>query len=381
MINNGFPSSAEQLTSEWLTEVLRKRGPLGSSGSVAGFEVTPLDEPGQLAEVRRISLSYAGEAPGAPQTLVAKFPAVFEQARHLARQYGSYLKETRFYQQLAERTGGIVPVCYAAEIDAETHDFVLLLEDLGASRGGDFLFSHPGDVAVALENLATLHARWWDHPALDALDWPFRPDDAPLSQLLKATLSGMLPVIRTMFGTYVSDNTFIALEKAVELWDQIAAYQPGPHTICHGDCHLKQMMFPSDSAGRFVLLDWQTTSINWGAIDVGRTLMTSLSPGDRRAHERSLVQGYHRSLRARGIIDMDIDRLWFLIRISPINSFIINALACLQTDAEILHAIAQERGIDCYDVLLGRVSAAIDDWDLSATLDRYLAEARIAQAA
>jgi hypothetical protein len=191
----------------------------------------------------------------------------------------------------------------------------------------------------------------------------------------------MLPVIRTMFGNYVSDGTFAALEKAVALWDQVAAYQPGPHTLCHGDCHLKQMMFPAESAGRFVLLDWQTTSVNWGAVDVGRTLMTSLSPRDRRAHERSLVQRYFRALRGLGIADMDIDRLWFLVRISPINSFIINALACLQTDAEILHAICQERGIDCYDVLLGRVSAAIDDWDLSATLDKYLAEALLARAA
>jgi hypothetical protein len=381
MTGKGFPSSAEQLTTRWLTRVMRERGALGSNGSVAGFEVTPLDEPGQLAEVRRISLSYTGEASRAPRTLVAKFPAVFEQARHLARQYGSYLKETRFYQQLGEWTGGIVPVCYAAEFDPETHDFVLLLEDLGGSRGGDFLLSEPDDVAVALEHLATLHARWWEHPALGALTWPFRPDDAELSRLLKATLAGMLPVIQTMFGRYVSRSAFAALQKTIKLWDDIEKYQKGPYTICHGDCHLKQMMFPAEKGGRFVLLDWQTTSVNWGAVDVGRTLMTSLSPEDRRAHERSLVEGYHRALQAQGIADMDIDRLWLLIRLSAVNSFLINALACLQTDAEILHAIAQERGIDCYDVLLGRVSAAIDDWDLSATLDEYLADARLAQAA
>ncbi len=48
----------------------------------------------------------------------------------------AYVREVRFYQQVAGRTSLPVPACYFAGIDAETGLHLLLLEDMAPARSG-----------------------------------------------------------------------------------------------------------------------------------------------------------------------------------------------------------------------------------------------------
>ncbi|MEL0211024.1 MAG: hypothetical protein VW891_10660, partial [Novosphingobium sp.] len=112
-----------------------------------------------------------------PATLAAKFAASDPTSRQTAASFSLYRKEVMFYRQVAERTGVRVPRVYAAEVDGDGCEFVLLFEDLGPCRAGNQLVGCSLDQAYqAVLQAAALHAPTMDHAILDA-DW-LQPDVA-----------------------------------------------------------------------------------------------------------------------------------------------------------------------------------------------------------
>ena len=56
----------------------------------------------------------------------------------------------------------VITQCFYAEIDKESGDYLLLMEDMSKCRVGD-LSGKLEDVEVAIENLASFHAGWWSY--------------------------------------------------------------------------------------------------------------------------------------------------------------------------------------------------------------------------
>src|SRR5690606_779391 len=90
--------TADQLTPEWLTAALRSSGVL-ASGEVTAVDAKPLGT-GQMCDSARLTLTYSGGE--GPETMVAKLPASDETSRTTAINLGSYVKEVRFYTDLAD---------------------------------------------------------------------------------------------------------------------------------------------------------------------------------------------------------------------------------------------------------------------------------------
>src|SRR4051812_42557704 len=135
-----IPGTTRAITAEWLTDALHAGGCLEPAAWVA----TVVHEPmagvvGLLSEVARLRLTFAGASPGAPTTLIAKCAAEAPENRQMAMAVGCYEREVRFYQQIAPRLGVRVPGCFAADLDEDTGEFVLLLEDLTDISVGDQL--------------------------------------------------------------------------------------------------------------------------------------------------------------------------------------------------------------------------------------------------
>jgi len=379
MQTTAFPTRADQIDREWLTQVLRKHGAL-TAGKVSSFSIETLAEPGQTADLCRIQLTYDGEAKTAPKSLVAKFPATFGPAREVARQYESYLNEVRFYQVLARARDLPVPIAYAAEIDPSTHDFVLLLEDLSAARGGSLFRSAPDDVKTGLVQLAKIHAAFWNDPTLEQHAFVRKATEPTWNAMLKGVSTQLIAAARAQFSADFSADAFAALETWLDVWDELTKYNPDPCTLVHVDAHPKQMFFPTEQCPRFALFDWQQSNMNWGAWDVARLIVTGLSVEDRRAHEHALVDLYHDALTKNGVTGLSKDRLWLQIRLAHVWNFYINMIAVLQTDIAILAAAAAAEGADWRACLVGRVATAIDDWKLAEALQTYATEARKALA-
>jgi thiamine kinase-like enzyme len=376
MAESSFPISVEDLSCEWLIEILQKSGNYGDV-TVKAFSTEPVGEPGQSSEVVRILLDYGRETANVPGSLIGKFPAKFDESRQLAVAMNTYLREVNFFKYVADSAKGLVPRCYAAEINLETHDFVLILEDVAHLRMGEWYVSRPEDSRLMLNKLAPFHARWWNSPDLAAINWiaqPGKPDfDAWINQL-KQLFAGVLPLVKEQYETYMSANAWETLEKWLDNWDELFSFTPGPYTICHGDYHYLQCFYPNPPEDRFCIIDWQLVCINSAAMDVARPLL--IDQESRRTHEKDIVKDYYEILVDNGVKEYSLDELWEDIRLNALWTSFVYILTVFQTDNEIFKAYAEERGRDPYEALLSWPGSGLDDWDVSKAIDRYLERVR-----
>jgi len=255
-----------------------------------------------------------------------------------------------------------------------------VLEDLGGGRRGSLYRSSVADAKLALGQLARIHAEFWNDDTLEQLDFVRKSDEPVWNAKIKGIATQLVAAAHAHFTDQLSPSALAATETWLRLWDDTVDYKPDPLTLAHTDAHPQQMFFPAEQSPRFALFDWQCANYNWGAWDVARVRVASLSVEDRRAHEHALVDHYHAELCRHGVTGFDKQRLWLQIALSHVWNFYINAVAVLQTDTDILAAVAEADGGDWRACLLGRVGAAMDDWNVEAALESFAAEARAARA-
>ncbi|MGH8997382.1 MAG: hypothetical protein ACRDYB_15355, partial [Acidimicrobiales bacterium] len=108
-----IPSRTEDTTVEFLTEALRSGGVIGGDTSVAEIEHEQIGVGvGIVGQLARLSLRYAGEAPGAPGNVVLKIPSEFPENRAIGNYFHFYEREGRFYREIGEKLTMRTPRCY-----------------------------------------------------------------------------------------------------------------------------------------------------------------------------------------------------------------------------------------------------------------------------
>jgi hypothetical protein len=297
----------DELTAEWLTDVLRAAGVLDGA-AVATVETEPLGT-GQMCDSVRVRLTY--DAPtGAPAVLVAKLPAADETSRATAVAMRSYEKEVRFYEQLA--SGLLVPTPRVFHVALDADDlsrFVLLLEDLAPAAQGDQLVGCTPEVAAsAVRELVGLHAPRWGDPTLAELEWLTGDREMGI-----AMLTMLLPTLWEGFtDRYAADLGADVHTAGAALFAHLPSYlRPtgGPETVVHGDYRLDNLLLHADGTVAGVV-DWQTCTVGPALHDVAYFIGAGLTAPDRRAHEDALVRAYHDSLEAAGIADYPWQQCW-----------------------------------------------------------------------
>jgi hypothetical protein len=353
-----FPTTIDALTPSWLTTALREQAGLGDA-SITAVRAEPIGQGvGILCQLARLHLTYDGVPANAPATLVAKIPTLEQQTRGLVAIFQFYGREVRFYQDLASRVSLAGPRCYYAAHDPTSNDFVLLLEDLGAARLGDQLASCTiADAELAIDELARLHARWWNAPELDALEWvPAADSEVNRAGLMLYPMAW--PVWQQRFGGSVSERVVRAGEAlGARCGEILARFVDGPRTLCHGDFRLDNLFFatqPGDPALR--VIDWQIAIRGVGTYDVGYFITQSLTVEDRRAHEMELLRRYHAALVAGGVGDYSFDDLLEHYRWTALFCFAYPVMGGGLGD------LSNERGAALATAMTERSAAAIEDW-------------------
>ena len=87
----------------------------------------------------------------------------------------------------------------------------------------------------------------------------------------------------------------------------------------HGDAHRGNMYFSGGKAG---LLDWQAVRRGHPARELAYTLITSLTPEDRRATQRDLLNDYRRALAAAGGPLLDGNDMWLRYRQAALYAYV-----------------------------------------------------------
>jgi len=273
--------------------------------------------------------------------------------------------EVRFYTQLAPQVTG-VPHAYGAAFDRWTGRYLLVLEDLPVEscEFPDTLHPlSPDQASLVVELLAALHATFWGRlprHGRGPLGWLYTPSGDVTSLLTgslmhasikrlaeRTTIPVDIPIDR---GSFIADNY-----RAVA-----ALIDTPPHTVMHGDAHPGNMYFYGGKAG---LLDWQAVRRGHPSRELAYTLITSLTPEDRRATQRDLLDDYRRALAAAGGPELDRDDLWLRFRQGALYGYVAPLITAGMGGMQV-EDIAMEG--------LRRGVAALDDLETIAALKSSL---------
>jgi hypothetical protein len=295
---------------EWLTDVLRASGTI-TDASVGSFVTTPVGT-GQMADSVRFTLAYDRQALGAPASVVVKLAAADDTSRATGVALGSYETEVRFYQQVAPTPDISAPRCYFADVDGESGWFTLVLEDLAPAVQGDQLAGCSVDeAALALSQLAKLHAPRWGDRTLADLPWLHRKNTPERVKFGAQLIAGLLPGFIDRYADQLDAELVCLGERLMPKIEAWMTDQPQPWTVQHGDYRLDNMLFGGPGSHRpLAVVDWQTAAYGPPLADACYFLGGGLVEKDRRAHERGLLREYHQALAAAGIEGYSWERCW-----------------------------------------------------------------------
>ncbi|MCK9877716.1 phosphotransferase [Frankia sp. Ag45/Mut15] len=325
---------AELQSPQWLNTALAERFP-----GVQITKVTPGPIVSRVSTNARFEIEAAG---GLPEGLSAHLcgKGYFTEGGAAARAVGAF--EVYFYRDLAHATGVRTLNSLYADVDPRTHDSVVITEDVVA-QGARFLDPTseygPERVAESLAQLARLHAATWLSPKIADTPWL-----APRLHTLCGLMSA--EVIRKInFETEVGAGVPAEVRDADRL---VAAYRALADqtaaapvwSVIHGDAHVGNLYLEAD--GRPALLDWQLTQRGPWYLDVGYHLGSTLSPGERRTHEKDLLRHYLDELRAGGVEPPAWDAAWRDLRGGILHGFYLWGITQIvrpEVRAELLHRL------------------------------------------
>jgi hypothetical protein len=304
-----IPASVDEITPAWLGEVLE--------ADIAAVEV--VDAHSGTTGRAKVRITTGADL---PETLFVKLAPFDEEQRAFLSMVGLGVSEATFYAAVGNDLPVRSPKVWHAAHDAADDSFVMVLEDLEAA-GCRFAGPDDDDVLSVAESLvdelAILHARFWEQDLTWLATHALSPGDSPEAQermAMGATIVQMaldqfaaeLPAgFRRLGERYVASNREIGA-----LWSE------GERTLIHGDDHIGNLFV---DGGRTGFYDWAVACRYPGMRDVAYFLCNSLPTEVRRAEEHQLIGRYRAGLAAAGI-DLDADLAQEQYRLFSIYSWI-----------------------------------------------------------
>jgi|GEM_PF-669488 len=231
------------------------------------------------------------------------------------------------------------PVLYGSLIDKKSFSFLLAMEDI---TGENLRINTPADTLSlkearsGLEELAKLHARYWNRDAEDKDSfikvWKMAKPLWPVSALnLERGVSKFYSLLKkdkqfiSELSDSLVDNESKLLSKSYKINPMVlnkeffrisSLYASGPLTLLHGDPHIGNTYTVDHEWLGFFDLQLLRRG-NWSS-DIGYFLLSSLSIQDRRRYLDELLDYYFGQLALHGIALPSEAQAKQLIRCSPI---------------------------------------------------------------
>jgi len=343
-------TSIEQLTPEYLNDVLRSYGVL-DSGKVVGVSVT-LTKKLTVSAVSRLALTYSAEAPDdAPRNLFLKMsvPANADNPQLNGGQ------EVEFYQKIAAQMPGSPLIrCYDAVFSPETTDYHLLLEDLSDTHFQPDTPTPPWELLSrgAVETLAKLHAFWWEDPRLGReIGNLFDQDEL---NAFVADVEKNVTTFTDFLGDRLSPEQHRIYERLIasrfDIWGRLT--ESRGMTVTHGDAHWWNFLYPLDpSRDRVRIFDWQLWHVDSGPRDLAFLLALGGFADRRPASEGPLLAHYHETLIANGVTGYSREDLWRDYRWAALRNLNIPVIFWSQGRDESLWSKKLERAMAAFEDL------------------------------
>jgi hypothetical protein len=390
-----LPATIAGMTTDWLTYALREGGVIGEA-SVVGMQWEVLGEGvGFVGQLGRVRPRYDREEPGAPASLIAKFPSPIPQNRGFGVVAGLYETEIRFYTELAGRVQARTAGCYFARFDPEPlssrlvsralsqlpasvmmalldpltraaaksqRRYALLLEDLAGQRMGDQVAGcDVAEARTALRALARFHAGMWNDEEMLQRAWLRRVDTD--TGLVHGLFKRTWPRFKQRYAAAISNMDEIGTWLERHGPAVLRRFSSRPYTLLHGDYRLDNLFFDPErleDPEAVTIIDWQGVRIGNAMMDVAYFLRPNVAPEYADAAEDDLVREYHEALRQAGVRDYaweqasedyTLARAWLAMQ----GAFLLGALD-----------LSHERGVALIDRAVERSGPSLSRINLSA---------------
>lgn len=229
-----------------------------------------------------------------------------------------YRNELNIYRHMTPAQFLESPKFLGGAYDSRSNALLLMLEDL---RDRNVTFPHVNvptsmvRMQSLLDQLAILHARYWNSPELEAAShWMETHTRGSIHDMFSSPT--VLPqhvageLAAEQFKREMVERLGIDADGLFRQVHRLQRHQATlPQTLCHGDAHIgNTYKLPDDTGGLF---DWQLASQGFCLHDISYLLATGLSVAERRQHERDLLSYYRERLIARGVVNApSLDDLW-----------------------------------------------------------------------
>jgi hypothetical protein len=332
---------ADQVTPAWLTRTLNAAGFSGTVWHVSWQRIGA----GQVGENARFTLEADGDL---PVTVVGKFPSSDPTSKQAGVDLNNYAREVFFYTTIAETIDTQTPVVYATEFDPDSHDFVILMEDLAPGVQIDQMAECSVDqAALALEQLARLHGPRWGDPQLAKYSLL---DNSGTSTELPTIFKTVHPAFLERYGERLTAADRQIVARFGEVQPAYHAIEPDP-TLIHIDYRVDNMIFGGPHP--LSVIDWQSISLGCALNDASYFMGTSLSPERRATAEQDLLKHYLAVLNSYGV-DLTWDECWRLYRRYAPAGLAMAVMASMLVGET-------ERGNDMFMTMAVRSMAMCDD--------------------
>lgn len=289
--------SADELTSDFFADVFAS-----APGRLASVSLEPVGT-GQVGSTLRAQLEWV-DGDGQPPSVIVKMASVVADGRDVDRRAATHRREVGFYRDVAPGRDLPVPRCHFAEVD-DDGAFTLVLDEAPGIVGDQLHGCTPAVAESIVDAASALHSSTWGLPdGVGEQPWMVpaatRESEAArrqtrYSELLDGFLehyrhrldAGCLEVARRLDGKVARIDTGLRLEACV----------------VHNDFRLDNMMIHERAGGTDVcVVDWQTTGIGSGSVDLAYALGSGLPTEVRRGRETVLVDRYLTALARRGVV-------------------------------------------------------------------------------
>ena len=292
-----IPAVRNAITTDELNRLFEAT--LAGLPEVNSVNPTPLDGGnGYLSQTFRLEIGWTGPgSDSAPRTLIAKLPLPARLKSMTPDAVHMYRREAMFHRAVAPGAPPVTPRAWVSELD-ESGAAVMVFDDLGA------LDSFADDETVSLERvdrallrLAGLHAKYWESPELEGMEWLAHPARNGVDQVSAARFDAIWPRM-VASGAYELSAAQLHLGEMLrtKMDGVYEALHDGPESLIHTDLHQENLFFDGVEP---VFFDWALAERASPAKDVAKLTASCLEPGTVRREQPGLLRRYLEELRGR----------------------------------------------------------------------------------
>lgn len=278
-MSSDFPRRLVDLTTSWLSEVIREDVLTFESANVGAGK-------GMLGDIFRIDIALADSG---RRSIIVKFAADREDLRAAARRSGVFEREVNFYRHVAVHLRCRIPKCHGSWFDPDTSEFLIVMEYIDADPAVNQIAGISRQQAeMVVRELASLHVPAHAMPSIAEYAMPAVSPGRRTNQRLFVNngwerLRNLLPEkLRAPLSSEEMGN------RLVEAMDHLARQ---PAFLLHGDARPDNLLFSRDGT-QVALIDWQGLMIGPREWDLGYFFSQGLRIEDRRAWTTDLLDLY-----------------------------------------------------------------------------------------